>query len=904
MEPTDKSYTDSELTELARARYAKSMDHNPEEIKPDTPEEAPQKEEGEPKSEHSADAENELPPIPGLKKVTGQEALKFWTNAAQKAGRKELSPQEKRFAQLGWIVTPVEGGAGTSTLDKSKKPVELRSAERRTEILQKIEASKSSADPRQALRDVFSNTELQQMLNDNIHGIAMSDPAQQTEYTLQKNEIIRALGDETSDLEEIRNSMRQLIEDTSLTAKETKGKLPNDIYELAEQMVSKADIKYKKGGKFEILTHEGKLNSINFLRLVRERMKKIHGDDPDNPVNFYSSIGVETQFRSYSIQQLLNYKETIFRDKDGNKTPEIEALHDALYYELWLFGQSRNNDADYRKSWQSDDNLPKVLDAMYQKDTLAKSEALGRILTMSGIQENSNLEHQLEDKSVGAGVREALALYFYLSDEKMLKKFTDEDSPLFSNKEFYKGGELAALDDWDPSSGKPKPKDPEKHGSVRKDLYDQEGKVISDKTDEYMEHFNIFNDINKSQDEVAETRERIKQHIMKKYNLTYFDADYAELFAHSMTRWTGIAAHNDTGKPLSGVAPAVGFDAWSKVLNTRDYRKRQVGYSGQSGDKATMFGIKKLGVTFWEGVQAEERDENGKAFLGRTLLEVLLGADKETGVGGLMKEEKIDLQKKLLDRADIKLESLAMRKFSENHIVNSFNVFHHVLEAHGMHLDHVVEVDQFGRVVFNAEAADKIFDGIKKYLRYAYGSSGKIPMDHIIRVWEIDPGTGKKVYKEQSIAESLFDREVLGMSGEDLSILDKPFDTLDKKEKVERKKVLSSVNKKVFMYLIAGEMYKHQDPGQTGKLFSFAEYQKIYRFLEGMIGELEGHEGDLKGTHVKKSYFTKEEIKKIRKVSKTEFGRLFGKDLAGSMLAGSLEGFKEAAQEVWKYVSS
>jgi hypothetical protein len=870
MERYYADFPDGELTQNAHTRYAReSMDLDQERNPDNTPKqpgeqtaspqhvEEPVEQAGRSPSAESASVDGEQTSPPGEKTeaITGE------------PDEEKVAPEEQSGSDA--VKAQALGGRGGGKGGGVERP-EAR--------LKQLEKDLDKAKTEDELRAEVAKGAVEKFINSmlRIDPEARDTYMARLEATLESKEL---------SFEQKKAGVIGILNNTHQERKHAREghRLPGSIEEVASSIMDADPVRWGEDSPNALIDKEGRFNKVNFMKWVRDRMMFHHDFTPDAEIPLFNLINIQTDYRTITLNDMLNDKERYFKSilTTPGKVDVLGDLYDQMLFEVWLFQTSRNNNVKYRMAMGSDKSLPETLEGMYRDNVFTKEGTFiwGLTLpTLGKMEQNGDFK---KEQSSGQAMREGLMIYYYLSDPEMLKRIAGEkwdETQLFSNVNFMKN-----------EDGKKS-----KYPPVRPELFDDKtGKLKPDQMEAYMKHFNIFNDQQKNPQAVSETRHRIRQFLRSKYGLEEEEALYVEEWSHSFTRWTGIGARNDTD--------GIGFDAWSKVMNTKEYRKRQVGYSAVSGDKNTLFGLKRLGVDFWVGNRVLEKGPNGPE-LGRTLLEVLMGDD---GKGSALKEEAIDLSKKdPLKKEDLLFEVDTMRKFAENHITNSFNVYQQVIAGHGLHLDGLVTVDQFGRVVVDLAGADKIFGGILKALRYAYrGSTAKVPMDHKVRYWEKNEA-GKVVPKESTVAEMLFDREVLSMMGENVDVLDKDREKMNAKEKKDFGEVTSEVNKKVFMYLVATEMYKHRDPSQTGKLFSFAEYQKVYRFLEGMIGDVSGHEGDMTSVHAKTPYFKKKELDRIRKISKTEFGRLFGTELAAGLTVGTGSGIKEAVEEAWKYVIS
>lgn len=726
-------------------------------------------------------------------------------------------------------------------------------------------------------------------------------------------------------LHDLRNRQTALI--NLEEALEQRGARINSVEELAQE-IAKNDEKWGRG-ETAILDENGVIVPANLLNWFREQMYLIHDNDPDNQVNFFNDVGLFTAFRHVSLNEMLRYKTRYFssgklKDRDGKKV-YYEDLATQVLFEAWLFNQARNNDADYRKVSHSEGDVPKIIDQMYLANTFTKltgdRSTLYRVFTFADQfkakkKEGEQAAEQM-DKKLGTAIRQMLLSYYFISDIDMLQKvlsFNAENhsqplvGALFRRDTFLKALKENHLDE-----------------NIVDDFFDQQGNFLGNsnnpelakkKKREFANFINIYNNPQKDPRIIGLVRGLVKRSAAESNGLIRRkldengreevaldpQMDYGEVWANSLTRWTGVAASNDYDEDEGYTT---GHDAAAKTIRFGNYRQKQAETSrgGSYGLWSSMYGIKRLSLDFFTGIHVQ--DKNGKGE--RMLLDVLLGRSKQDAKD--RDHFNIDLGEEIRPE-DMIFEDRTMQQFAGNHYSRSFKMLGQIIDNFGMKFDSFVQMNMLGKREFEPEKAHEVFEGIRKDIRYMF-STWRINWTDTIRTWErvkVGEGQYEIQFKEVPMYKAFFGEEITkGMTPE--KELRKQFNSEvggDEKQWKEyyEKKVVSRLHKNFFMYLIANEMYAHKNYSKTGyKHYDFATFEAIYNFLEKWPGEVDTDDPDhLKSTYVKKPYFSKEEIKKIRKASGTTQGALFRKEFGKELGAGSIIGMKKAISEWFEAV--
>ena len=553
--------------------------------------------------------------------------------------------------------------------------------------------------------------------------------------------------------------------------------MPRSIDDLVALIMRSASAEWKTGGEKELMDKEGKVNKQNFLAWIRKRILDWHEFNPTSEVDFFSAINVRSTWSSVTLLDMVftgsfflerrlerrpigidsNGKEIFETRETFHRNEDLEQLKNQIVNEVFLFQNSRNFHVKYFSIMGIESELPKTLGGIYGTNLFTRGDFLEQIFTLPSISKKANQQsgeagreigEMLEKNGIlGEATRRLLLSYNYIYDYEMLSKILGEDAVLFQK-------EYADIDSYTGKSkeGKaPKTSRGKTSGGETyetEDWFDGQNKLkTNDKLimDEFMEYVNIFTGPgpNKNAAIIAEVRERLAQSVMQKMGLSYEEAKIAEAWAFSMTRWTGIAAKADTD--------AVGHDAWTKTLNTFEYRLRQLQEHRNAtfGNIFNLLGIKRLSLTFWEGI----RDSQG-----RTVMEAIQG-----GQGGEYIPD-LDLKARKENGEGIDFNEQAMGLFWANHINNSFNALEFLIDYHKFNFQDLITIDEAGRRHIDYEKANKMIDGIQKAIRYLYSTWGGTDYGKTVLTWEKEEidGNIEVISKEMPILAELFGNEIIG----------------------------------------------------------------------------------------------------------------------------------------------
>ncbi len=388
-----------------------------------------------------------------------------------------------------------------------------------------------------------------------------------------------------------------------------------------------------------------------------------------------------------------------------------------------------------------------------------------------------------------------------------------------------------------------------------------------------------------------------------------------------------------------------------------------LGYGGGYGNPYTVHMLRMLATDFMTGVRTEtfvdkeDRKKNPNRYEHRffkngegkenkvykTPLEVLWEMHdawknaKEAVPSGLSKEEEDkafeEAYKLASNNADIQAGQLVfpgntMKYFSNDHLKRALDMFNQVINAEEIKLEKFTKLDVFKGVTFERDQFQSAVQ--EKFLK---------PMRYWARTWKqmdfsqkvrFDAGDGKTPkWEDRTLAESMFGREMIDVP-EFWKRVDegtpgaKKYHTRSAKGgskwewtwRVPHEISGAEINenrdqlvKQMAKVRIAAELYSHVDANSNDPRYDFRFYETVMAALESIPGGIEGDEDSLKGgrTNVKKRdrFFSEDDIKWIRKKSRTTFFWTYGWAILGSvfwdgLIKGSFDGLGDAGKYIAK----
>lgn len=709
----------------------------------------------------------------------------------------------------------------------------------------------------------------------------------------------------------------------------------------------KKKVKDRQTGQIvEVDTDEARVEfqADNFMHWVREWMMYWHDDSPEQEWDFGKQIGLKRDYNTIPLDQLINNPGRYFRswtqtekdaeDENGNKildettgkymkeidkeTGEVVMenkvnieLVNQIKKELWLFGSSRSADIKYKLLMGDDEKLPQTIQELFYLNTFTKTVWDGRsglYFMMSLPEKFKEVEGDVKgDTRLGQALNHAYQVYYNIADRSMLEELLGKDAPLLSGERILDTLQKMADEqkiDWDAKN----PRDPNKETFIEPSLI--EDLLDPEKGPKAIMKFVNFFDTQGTPDRQRHAvrvlvRESINQKLKGegKEEFDKVNISYAEQFALSMARWTGSAARNDID--------ATGYDAWTRVQVTEEYRRKQLERKrgGAFGNPYTVNNLKQLGVDLFNGIQVQSMKQQDGKLRAKSVYEVLDEMQKADGGDDYHKAA-----------AQLVFSENTMRGFANDHMARAFKVYQGVVGAEEINFDKFTHYDYvrgvtFDRAAFEEELKEKFF----KPMRYGYSTYPMLDFGKVIRT---DMAKGKEggKFEDVHLAEAMFGREILeGAMWEDKEGHEHHFfkkgmehisiDADNWAEKIDWEKVSNDAGRvaiwrQVALSRLSAQLYAHKDFHSTDPSYGWWYYNEIIEALEAVPGSIAGDEYDMKSSKAVGHFFTHHNIEWLRENSNTEMWRLYRTALISDLFTGSTKGFKDLLNAFLKGATS
>lgn len=387
---------------------------------------------------------------------------------------------------------------------------------------------------------------------------------------------------------------------------------------------------------------------------------------------------------------------------------------------------------------------------------------------------------------------------------------------------------------------------------------------------------------------------------------------YANTFALSMARWTGAGARNDTA--------AVGFDAWSKLQNTEEYRTKQASPTriGAYGNPKTLHMFKQLATDLMNGTMVMDGKMSIEA------LEEMFEASEGT------QEDYYKASSQLV------FADNAMRSFTVDHMNRVFAVYGQIMNTEEIKLEKFVKHDLFYGMQLERGAFEKALkENFFKPMRYAWSTYAGLDLSKKVRTQNPSYKEYRKRYKEGDprldtdprcqpymevhLAEAMFGRELLdipefwqaekGKDGKELK--DHHGHPVPKKgiekikitdenwaDKIDWSKLANKDHKHMLWRRaawgrIAAEIHAHRDRHSSDPKYNDWIYNEVIEALETIGDGVGGDEFNMQKSREKGKNLTHEEIEWIRKKAGITEGQIMRRALFMDILVSLKEGLKD-----------
>lgn len=805
---------------------------------------------------------------------------------------------------------------------------------------------------------------------------------------------------------------------------------------------------YKRGGRvtrekdlYNDAIVESRVNKGNFIRWVRDRMMYLHGDYPDDELNFAQQIYL-TKVYSVNLDTALNSPDVFFRDErltkaridlrsqirqattaeekdrlnaEYKKLPESDNMTD-LFDEIkrmtWAFSVTRNYDLNYRDRSGAKDQFVEMMTKIFSRSPFTKTvwgkSLMEWVLTWD---QHYKAPHDQEqgDNKVGAAIAGAYQVYYNLTDTERLRKFLGPQSALLTREGLKRVRDNLAnltaderIKDTDTKKVREqKQKNKKLTGYLSdsdidnmfeyseeeideiKNVYqnlelkpknfrkvgERNGKPIFKEFDangnevvnewRFIKTMNVFSTPQFNARKESILHAAIREDIAKKFNLKVYDeksgkevddalnVEFAQLFAYTMSRWTGAQARNNQ--------TAAGYDAWVALIKTRTYRRKysEADRSESFGNPYTIDQIRGLNTDLMTGIRTETRiskeeiETKGSRYSNRSeksgyktpleVMEEMLEAWKEGG-----QDDKKAAQLYEGKSGQLLFPGNTLKYFAFDQIRRGMEIYEQIIQAQEIKLEKFTKIDPLKGVTFERDQFQvAVQDKFLKPMRYLLSTWRQVDFAQV--VWDNRGEESKTAWKQVTMAEKMFGRQMLDVPEFWERIVPPEEGSADYDEKMRQYNARISQNdvvkvktrdaegrwddtyrirnqisgkeindnrtqliKQLAKTRIAAELYEHVDLHSNDQRYDFRFYETIIQALERLPGGIESGELNMRDAKTildpDKRYFSGDDIEWIRKNSHTERWRIYGWAILKSILwdgiiKGGLEGlgkFQEA----------
>lgn len=263
----------------------------------------------------------------------------------------------------------------------------------------------------------------------------------------------------------------------------------------------------------------------------------------------------------------------------------------------------------------------------------------------------------------------------------------------------------------------------------------------------------------------------------------------------------------------------------------------------------------------------------------------------------------------------ISFDENAMRDYSKNHFSNGVKLYDQLFSGQEIDFekftvyDSLVRGVSFKRVEFQKE----IKENFLKPLRYLYQTYDSINMNMMVRAPVFlgrENDSDKWEFREMPLGEAIFGYQILNipefrMEVEHIKQKDPEMwtamvkDGYKKKgkyikgpdgkfvidyDKVQENKVLAY--KQWALMKIGADLWSHISRHSTDPAFNMHHFMSIIEAIESIAGEIDGSDEEMTDTRMVASYFSEEQMKWLKKISRTTGSQLFRRQFFADIVIG------------------
>ncbi len=319
-----------------------------------------------------------------------------------------------------------------------------------------------------------------------------------------------------------------------------------------------------------------------FMNWVRSYWTLIHGDDPDNPVNFFQEIIVNHPDQRGAVNVGVMHKNAgtylrsrFLTDPSTGELRVFNQLRNQIINEVWVPSGERNKEVLYKKIMHADEELPKVMRDQITADNLAAKisangkNTLAMFFTLpehfqddfdwrTGKEKTQS--ERAEDIKFGAGILLAYEMYYNISDIEGMKRLIGNNASFFTRDAITRAVLEVAGEEMPEKLDKShyefatqyliQLKDPGAGTVIDASLYDEKGKVDESNKknlNKWLQFMNPYYPVQKDVKMLGVIRKVVENQLQEIIGIEKgaSGSELAELHAYMRTFHDGVAARHD-----------------------------------------------------------------------------------------------------------------------------------------------------------------------------------------------------------------------------------------------------------------------------------------------------------------------------------------------------------------------
>lgn len=697
----------------------------------------------------------------------------------------------------------------------------------------------------------------------------------------------------------------------------------NGDYPILEMRVEK-DVDGNTNGRYVV-------NQANFIRWMRERIMHWQDQAPDEYVDYFSKVQLEKDYSPVTLGSIINNAALYFTDETGQYFGDLAKQ---TLLEPWILNEIRKYHIIYKSVMPSDKKLVEQMGEMFALNKFTK-EAAGKNMAYYLSTFALDFGSKYSDSTVGGAWNTMFLAYYNLADFEGLQEVLGKDSSFFTRKGIEAAIQKAIKkklgNTYTLSSGAEKLLG-SGLGNFEKAFTDKDGKKVDTVQDPeaFIKLVNYFATMGPNNKTKYVIEQALKDAITEQYDFHSKEGNTEEIDKHSLnlaaliaeahTLFTGAGAKNDPN--------AAGFNALSKLHNLENYRRKMAteARGNAMGNPFTVAQFKMLAVDWARATRVSEAqksdglDKDGKPIMRtKTYLEVmeeLRALDKRFAAvrkgltseldklkaqhgaespQALAKQREIEALNVAYQRKAGQLEfnENAMVNYVANHLDRARQIYEQIMGAAQIDFEKLAKYDPLTQVMSFDRAAfqDQIEEKFNKQLRYMIATYGELNMAMPVRASVFKGRKDEKTgddweYETIPLGEAMFGYEMLNIpqfrmckrdaEGKEIEgsyVIENGRYVIDY-NKVGDKDGLTRLWKQFALMKIGGDLWSHIEKHSRDPKYSIAYFRKVLEAIESIPAEIVGDEFSMRDTYVGKFLFDEEQIKWLKKLSKTTNFRL------------------------------